>query len=194
MVMFPRKPTNCPPDAGRYTVRPGDVMYRIARNYQMDLNQLLEANPHISHPGLIVPGDVLCIPKIKLSPYCTILQPVKEEYSTASGTAMVSKTPNYEKSVSIIAVLPGLETLNDNYKQYEAYLIYTTPTDNRALNKPLHKVPETPNTWAATIDLTPEDIKEIPRNVKVVISATRTEYPEPPPGDLIILEGNISRF
>jgi LysM repeat protein len=169
-------------------------MYQIARNYQMDLNQLLEANPHIAHPSLIVPGDVLCIPKIKFSPYCTILQPVKEEFSISSGTALVSKTPKYEKSVSIIAVLPELKALDGDYKEYEVYLIYATPTDQRALNKPLHKVPETPNTWAATIDLTPSDIREIPRNVRIVISATKTEYPEPPPGDMIILEGNISRF
>lgn len=194
MVMFPRKPANCPVDAVRYTVRPGDMMYQIARRFQVDLNQLIGANPHIPHPNLIVPGDILCIPKIKFSPYSVMLRSVNEKFPTASGSAMVSKTPAYEKSVSIIAVLPGLKELGPSYKQYQAYLIYATATDNRALNKPLHKVPETPNTWAATIDLTPEDIAEIPRNVKVAISANVTEGPEPPPGDLVVLEGAFSRF
>lgn len=194
MVTFPRKPAACPSDAVRYTVRPGDVMYKIAKNYQVDLNQLVGANPHIPHPSLIVPGDVLCIPKIKFSPYCTILRPAKEEFATASGTALVSKTPAYEKSVSVIAVLPELRELGSQYKQYEVYLIYATAVDNRALDKALHRVPETPNTWAATIDLTPEDIAEIPRNVRLVVSATVTERPDPPPGDLVILEGEFSRF
>lgn len=58
-----RVPTSCPPGfQGRYTVRPGDTMFLIAQRFGVSLNALIAANPHISNPSLIFPGDVLCVP------------------------------------------------------------------------------------------------------------------------------------
>lgn len=55
-------PTGCPPGSTRYTVRSGDTMYLIARRYGISLNSLINANPQISDPSRITPGQVLCIP------------------------------------------------------------------------------------------------------------------------------------
>jgi LysM repeat protein len=61
-----RQPKSCPPGfSGRYTVRPGDTMFLIARRFGVSLQALISANPHITNPNLIFPCDVLCVPKAK---------------------------------------------------------------------------------------------------------------------------------
>jgi LysM repeat protein len=58
-----RVPASCPPGfQGRYTVVPGDTMFFIARRFGVSLNALIAANPHITNPNEIFPGDVLCVP------------------------------------------------------------------------------------------------------------------------------------
>ena len=58
-----RVPAACPPNfSARYTVRPGDTMFFIAQRFGVSLNALIAANPHISNPSIIFPGDVLCVP------------------------------------------------------------------------------------------------------------------------------------
>ena len=46
----------------KYTVMPGDTMYMIAARYGITLNELVQANPQISNPDLIYPGQVIEIP------------------------------------------------------------------------------------------------------------------------------------
>lgn len=58
-----RVPSTCPSNfQGRYTVVSGDTMFLIARRFGVSLQALINANPHISNPNLIFPGDVLCVP------------------------------------------------------------------------------------------------------------------------------------
>ncbi|WP_353892414.1 LysM domain-containing protein [Proteinivorax hydrogeniformans] len=65
----PRKPKFCPANfSGRYTVVPGDTMFFISKRFNVNLDDLIDANPHISNPHKIYPGDVLCVPKKKLPP------------------------------------------------------------------------------------------------------------------------------
>ncbi|MBN4074542.1 MAG: hypothetical protein COA82_11740 [Alkaliphilus sp.] len=45
-----------------YIVRPGDTLFRIANRYEIDLRILMEANPQITNPNIIVPGQQICIP------------------------------------------------------------------------------------------------------------------------------------
>lgn len=60
---FPRVPSHCPPGfSGRYTVVPGDTMFFVAQRFGVSLEALIAANPHITNPSLIFPGDVLCVP------------------------------------------------------------------------------------------------------------------------------------
>jgi len=55
------EPTNC--TNGRiYIVRPGDTMYRIAVRYKIGLQMLVDANPQISDPSVIMIGQRICIP------------------------------------------------------------------------------------------------------------------------------------
>jgi spore coat assembly protein SafA len=58
-----RVPASCPPGfQGRYTVVAGDTMFTIAQRFGVSLQALINANPHISNPNLIFPGDVICVP------------------------------------------------------------------------------------------------------------------------------------
>ncbi len=45
-----------------YEVQSGDNVYRIAQNYQVDLNAIIAANPSISDPTYIKPGQTIKIP------------------------------------------------------------------------------------------------------------------------------------
>lgn len=45
-----------------YIVRPGDTMFLIARRFNVNLQLLISANPQVSNPNLIYPGQILCIP------------------------------------------------------------------------------------------------------------------------------------
>ncbi len=48
--------------ASTYTVVSGDSMWKIAVKYQVGLSEIKAANPQISNPDLIYPGQVLTIP------------------------------------------------------------------------------------------------------------------------------------
>lgn len=47
----------------QYTVVPGDSMWKIAVKHEVGLSEIKGANPHITNPELIYPGQVLNIPK-----------------------------------------------------------------------------------------------------------------------------------
>jgi len=48
--------------ATTYTVVKGDSMWKIATRYEVGLSEIKSANPQISNPDLIYPGQVLNIP------------------------------------------------------------------------------------------------------------------------------------
>ncbi len=52
----------CPPGFMPYTVVPGDTLFLIARRFGTTVAALLAANPQITNPDLIFPGQVICVP------------------------------------------------------------------------------------------------------------------------------------
>ena len=46
-----------------HTISKGDTMWKIASKYQVGTSEIINANPQISNPNLIYPGQVLTIPK-----------------------------------------------------------------------------------------------------------------------------------
>jgi spore coat assembly protein SafA len=58
-----RVPASCPKGFKcHYTVQKGDTMFDIAQRFGVSLQALIDANPHITDPNQIFPGDVLCVP------------------------------------------------------------------------------------------------------------------------------------
>ena len=56
------------PNGQLYTVKPGDSMYTIARQFGIPLSSLIAANPQVSDPNLIFPGQSLCVPGSMIPP------------------------------------------------------------------------------------------------------------------------------
>lgn len=50
--------------SGTHTVAPGDSMWKIAVRYQIGVSELIQANPQISNPSQIYPGQKINIPSI----------------------------------------------------------------------------------------------------------------------------------
>jgi len=48
-----------------YTVLPGDSLWRIAVKFQIGLSEIIAANPRLSNPDLIFPGQIINIPAIE---------------------------------------------------------------------------------------------------------------------------------
>lgn len=65
-LCIPARPAPCPPVSCPhgfiYTVQPGDTLSGIAGMFGITLDQLLAANPQITNPNLIYPGQRICIP------------------------------------------------------------------------------------------------------------------------------------
>ncbi len=51
-----------------YRVRAGDSLYIIAQRFGVSLNDLIAANPQISDPNLVYPGQEICIPAAEPQP------------------------------------------------------------------------------------------------------------------------------
>lgn len=50
-----------------YTVAQGDTMWKLAVKYKVGTSEIITANPQISNPNLIYPGQVLTIPTLDSS-------------------------------------------------------------------------------------------------------------------------------
>lgn len=50
-----------------HTVAKGDTMWKLAVKYQVGTSEIIDANPQISNPNLIYPGQVLTIPQLDTS-------------------------------------------------------------------------------------------------------------------------------
>ncbi len=50
-----------------HTVVTGDTMWKLAVKYEIGTSEIIRANPHISDPNLIYPGQVLTIPQLDSS-------------------------------------------------------------------------------------------------------------------------------
>ena len=54
--------STCAQAATQHTVARGDSMWKIAVKYEVGLSEIISANPHISDPALIYPGQKITIP------------------------------------------------------------------------------------------------------------------------------------
>lgn len=64
VIVFLLSVTTVLAQSGTHTVVSGDSMWKIAVRYEIGLSELIEANPQISNPALIYPGQKITIPNI----------------------------------------------------------------------------------------------------------------------------------
>lgn len=53
-----------PPGGSTYIVQPGDTLFDIAQMFGVNLNELIAANPQITDPDIIFPGQIIIIPPL----------------------------------------------------------------------------------------------------------------------------------
>lgn len=55
---------HCPPvsNCQDYIVKRGDTLFQIAKRHDLTVNEIVVANPQITNPDLIYPGQQICIP------------------------------------------------------------------------------------------------------------------------------------
>ena len=65
-----------------HTVQKEDTMWKLAVKYQVGTSEIIDANPQVSNPDLIYPGQVLTIPQLEpsvLSFENEVIRPVNEQ-------------------------------------------------------------------------------------------------------------------
>jgi len=55
---------DCPADTIPYTIKPGDTLYNIAREYNTTVRAILDINPGIDPNNLMV-GSIICVPTLR---------------------------------------------------------------------------------------------------------------------------------
>src|SRR5699024_11248116 len=73
-----------------YRVQSGDSLYRIAQNYQVDVNALIAANAFITNPAYIKPGQMIKIPDENGAPFTVTAYTAGDRKSTRLNSSHVS--------------------------------------------------------------------------------------------------------
>lgn len=165
-----RIPASCPPGfLGRYTVRPGDTMFRIAQMFRTSLEALVANNPHITNPNLLFPGDVLCVPSNLAIPCCILLRPQVNTPFGTLGTALANFGPRGGQAVSVMATLP-LPSFFGNYQGYVATAFFR---NIGGFGTQLFPTSEDPPTWSGRIEL--PTVVSLSPGVPVVVEPFNTQ-------------------
>ena len=104
-----------------YTVVPGDSLFTIANRFGVSLQALMAANPQITNPNLIFPGQVICIPgaQVPTVECCMLLFRTANvpiiPGAEAGGVARVFQAPTRNGSVLVATIgLPQPSALGGN--------------------------------------------------------------------------------
>lgn len=165
-----RVPPSCPPGfSGRYTVRPGDTMFRIAQMFRTRLEALVVNNPHITDPTLIFPGDVLCVPSALPIPCCVIMRPQVNAPFGTIGVALAHFAPQGGQAVSVMATLPP-PSFFGNFQGYVATALFE---GIGGFGTEIFPTTEDPPTWSGRIEL--PTVVSLSPGVPVVIEPFNTQ-------------------
>lgn len=92
------------------TVKAGDTLWKIARRFGLDLQQLLEANPALPDPDRIKPGQVLALPE-RISPPASTARAGGVDVDDVFGGGPVSLTTVFEPDSALSTTNPALPAL-----------------------------------------------------------------------------------
>ena len=144
---MPRVPATCPVNfAGHYTVNPGDTMFIISSIFRINLSELIRANPHITNPSVLFPGDVLCVPGQVTFPCCVPLEAVQPSEIGVAGVALVYTSFVGTQAVSVMVVIDSLPA---GFDQLIAEVVIPNQLTTR---QQLYPTPQTPPTFSGTLN------------------------------------------
>lgn len=81
-----------------HTVVQGDTMWKLAVKYQVGTSEIINANPQISNPNLIYPGQALTIPTLDSSVSAYEAEVVRLVNVTRAQNGLAPLTTNWELS------------------------------------------------------------------------------------------------
>ncbi len=132
-LIFPGQTINIPSTSAlMYTIMPGDTMWHIATKYGIGVNELLVANPQITKPNLIFPGQTINIPEVTSVPDTSddiraleseVVRLVNIERARANRPALVESN-----EISNVARVKSEDFINNNYFAHNSPT-YGTPFD-----------------------------------------------------------------
>lgn len=147
---IPRIPSSCPEAfKGRYVVSPGDTLFTLSQIFRVRLEALYYANPHITNPNILYPGDVLCVPSFIPIPCCIELQKRGRIPFGTGATAYANFGPRGGQSISVLATLPP----PSYFGNYDIYITTAFFRDVGGFGNQLFPTREDPPTWSSRIDL-----------------------------------------
>lgn len=130
-------------DTTSYIVRPNDTMWSIARKHNISLNELLTANPQITNPSLIFPGQTINIPSIISEPSeikaleQEVIRLVNEERTRIGRKALTEND-----KLSNVARIKSQDFINNNYFSHNSPT-YGSPSEMlRRFNIPFTAIAE----------------------------------------------------
>ena len=103
-------PSGVPPCTGQYyKVQQGDTLFSIAQRFGVSLQALIAANPQITDPNLLIPGQVICIPReVPVTEECTFLM---DRLAPAPVTASAEVEMDFEEGTAEVTAI-GLPPLH----------------------------------------------------------------------------------
>ena len=103
-----------------HTVTKGDTMWKLAVRYQAGTSEIIQANPQVSNPDLIYPGQVLNIPQICQSVLSYESEVIRLVNEVRRENGLKALTANWE--LSRVARYKSQDMLN------KGYFSHTSPT------------------------------------------------------------------
>ena len=103
-----------------HTVTKGDTMWKLAVRYQAGTSEIFQANPQVSNPDLIYPGQVLNIPQISQSVLSYESEVIRLVNEVRRENGLKALTANWE--LSRVARYKSQDMLN------KGYFSHTSPT------------------------------------------------------------------
>ena len=103
-----------------HTVTKGDTMWKLAVRYQAGTSEIIQANPQVSNPDLIYPGQVLNIPQISQSVLSYESEVIRLVNEVRRENGLKALTANW--ALSRVARYKSQDMLN------KGYFSHTSPT------------------------------------------------------------------
>ncbi|GBF33595.1 hypothetical protein DCCM_2701 [Desulfocucumis palustris] len=144
----------------RYTVKSGDSMWSIAKQFGVTLQEMVEANNHITNPEALNPGDELKVPEnsnftqasnIAL-PCCLIMERTGQSVpADALGTALIRQLVQIRPGRSAITIAAsGLPAPMDLLGGFNGYQGIAFIPGEITWQWPLFPTAESIPTWSGT--------------------------------------------
>ena len=87
-----------PASALSHTVVKGDTMWKIAARYEVGTSEVIDANPQVSNPNLIYPGQILQVPQVSSSVLAYESEVIRLVNEIRAENGLKTLTANWELS------------------------------------------------------------------------------------------------